>query len=66
MGWRARLRRAWGAIMLASASAAGHVVRAAPGTVGALLMSYGLWSAWPPLGFLAAGVFLLLMDRRMP
>lgn len=48
-----------------SARAAGHVLRVAPGVLGAVLVSYALWLAWQPLGYAAAGVFLLLADRRI-
>lgn len=57
-GWRAAAGRA--------AEAAGVGVRAGPGLVGALFVSYGLWLAWAPLGFVAMGGFLLMADRRMP
>jgi hypothetical protein len=36
--------------------------QALPGLTGVMLVSYGAWLAWPPAGFLAAGV-LLLADR---
>lgn len=49
-----------------AAHGAGYALRVAPGTLGALLVSYGLWLAWEPLGYAAAGVFLLVADRRMP
>ncbi|MGJ3223769.1 hypothetical protein ACQEUV_33080 [Micromonospora aurantiaca (nom. illeg.)] len=45
---------------------AGRATRSLPGVAGALLASYGLWLAWPPLGFIAAGLFLLAIDRRVP
>lgn len=36
--------------------------QALPGLVGVALVFYGAWLAWPPAGFLAAGV-LVLADR---
>jgi hypothetical protein len=45
---------------------AGALARSGPGALGALLVSYGAHLAWHPLGFIAAGVFLLLLDRRVP
>ncbi|TLQ45764.1 hypothetical protein [Streptomyces marianii] len=45
---------------------AGMTARVLPGVGGAALVSYGLWLAWQPLGFVTAGAFLLLLDRRMP
>jgi hypothetical protein len=36
--------------------------QALPGLAGVVLVSYGAWLAWPPAGFLAAGL-LLLADR---
>lgn len=35
---------------------------ALPGLIAVGLVSYGAWLAWPPAGFIAAGV-LLLADR---
>lgn len=43
----------------------GSAMRTLPGVAGALLVSYGLYLAWLPLGFIAAGAFLLLIDRRV-
>jgi hypothetical protein len=55
----ARLR----AVLLALAPAAGVAVRylaaAAPAGVGVLLLSYGVWLAYRPAGFIVAGVVLL-------
>lgn len=48
-----------------AAEAAGLCLRAVPGVLGPLLVAYGLWLAWPPLGFAAAGAALLLADRRL-
>lgn len=38
----------------------------APGVSGAVLVSVGLGLVWFPLGLVAAGGFLLLLDRRVP
>lgn len=59
---RDRLRTAAGA----AAQAAGLCLRHLPGIGGPLLVSYGLWIAWAPLGFVALGAFLLMADRRIP
>lgn len=40
--------------------------RTVPGVAGASLVSYGLFDAWHPLGWIAAGGFLLILDRRVP
>ncbi|MER6834256.1 hypothetical protein ABT320_09690 [Streptomyces cellulosae] len=56
----------WQAAVGRAAGAAGHAARVGPGLAGALLVAYGLWLAWAPLGFVAGGTFLLLADRRMP
>jgi hypothetical protein len=48
------------------AERSGLMLRTLPGAAGALLVSYGLYRAWLPLGFIAAGGFLLLIDRRVP
>lgn len=39
-------------------------VRLAPGVGGAVLVTVGAWMAWPPAGVVAAGVFLLMVDRQ--
>jgi hypothetical protein len=41
-----------------------RVGRTVPGVAGASLVSYGLYDAWHPLGWIAAGAFLLILDRR--
>lgn len=43
----------------------GGLMRSGPGYGGALLVSIGGWQIYRPLGFILAGVFLLLLDRRM-
>jgi energy-converting hydrogenase Eha subunit G len=48
------------------AERSGRILRTVPGVLGALLVSYGLFLAWLPLGVIAAGGFLLLVDRRVP
>lgn len=35
-----------------------------PGVAGAVLVVAGLYVAWPPLGLIAAGAFLLVFDER--
>ncbi|MFA5712534.1 hypothetical protein [Mycolicibacterium sp.] len=64
-------RRRGAAVVGALAAAAGHVARVArkvavnlPGVAGAGLISFGAWLAWAPAGFIVAGLFLLLLDRR--
>lgn len=59
-------------VTLRLAAAAGYVARcatkygaSAPGVGGAGCVVYGLGSAWAPLGWLAAGGFLLMLDRRL-
>ena len=68
---RPRARR-WPRVAGALAAAAGHVLRGVslaaprlPGPAGAVLVSVGLGLAWLPLGVVAAGAFLLLLDRRV-
>jgi hypothetical protein len=36
-----------------------------PGLVGPLVVVYGFWLAWPPLGFIVAGVILIAADLRI-
>lgn len=61
-----RLRRWWQAATGAAAAGAGTGLRLGPGVLGPLLVSYGLWLAWAPLGFVAMGAFLIAVDRRIP
>lgn len=61
----ARTKRRLGGLVLAAATAAGYVARITPGIAGPVAISAAGWMAWPPLGVLAAGVFLLLADRRV-
>lgn len=70
---RARRRRRldWARPLAALAAGVGHVLRAvrvaavhAPGVAAPVVMAYGLWMLAPWLGVVAAGVFLLLLDRR--
>lgn len=65
-----RIRAAAGAAAGWAAVAAGRLVgglaRGLPGVAGPLLVAYGLWLAWVPLGFIAGGVLLLAVDRRVP
>lgn len=70
---RRRRRLSFAPVVGAVAAAAGHVLRgvrrvalAVPGVAGAGLVAFGAWLAWPPVGFVVAGVFLLLLDRRAP
>jgi len=53
------------------ASVAGHLVRlvrrlsgSLVGALGVALVSFGLWLAWAPLGFVGLGAFLILIDWR--
>jgi hypothetical protein len=40
-------------------------LRSAPGLGGAALVSFAGWDVFHPAGFALAGVFLLLIDRRL-
>jgi hypothetical protein len=55
--------RRWRALRVRLAGAAGLAVGALwrwlPGLAGLGLVSYGAWLAWPPAGFLVAGVLVL-------
>lgn len=59
---RARLN----ALVLRGATAAGSLVRTLPGVLGAGAICIGLGLIYTPLALLAAGVFLLIIDRRVP
>lgn len=58
------VRRA-GAVVRVAPEWAGQVLRSVPGIVGAGLVAYGLGLVYWPLLFLAAGGFLLALDRRL-
>lgn len=65
--------RRWPKVAGALAAGAGHALRVVralgvrvPGVAGAVLVAVGLGLAWLPLGVVAAGAFLLLIDRRVP
>lgn len=38
------------------------LIAATIAVAGCALLAYGLWLAWPPLGFITAGVLLLATD----
>jgi hypothetical protein len=61
-----RVRKVPSAVLGFLADRSGSALRSVPGLGGAALVSYGLFDAWHPLGFIAAGGFLLLIDRRVP
>lgn len=63
---RPRLDSAAGGLAALTGAAVRQVGRGLPGVAGPLLICYGLWQAWTPLGFIVAGGFLLLVDRRVP
>lgn len=69
-GLAARLRPRWDALTVKVAEAAGvglrQLGRTFPGVAGPLLVCYGLYDLFHPLGFIAAGGFLLVLDRRVP
>lgn len=43
-----------------------EVPRTLPGAVGAAAICYGLGLVYTPLAFIAAGVFLIILDWRIP
>jgi hypothetical protein len=65
-----RLLAAWRALILSAAGVAGHAagltLRFGPGLTGAALVSVGVGLAYLPAGLVAAGAFLLLLDRKAP
>lgn len=66
----ARLRPRWDATVAGAAELIGtalrQVGRGLPGVAGPLLVCYGIFLMYRPLAFIAAGAFLLLLDRRVP
>lgn len=65
----ARLRPRWDLAVARLATGAGvlfgRIGRGLPGVGGPLLVSAGLWMAWPPLGLIFAGLALWALDRRV-
>jgi hypothetical protein len=65
----ARLRPRWDAALGTAADVTGALVRnvgrGLPGVAGPLLIAYGLYEVYRPLGAITLGVFLLLLDRRV-
>lgn len=65
--WRRRvwlgLAGALGTLLGMLLTGSREVARIIPGVLGALLVSYGLFEAWRPLGLVAAGLFLIAADR---
>ncbi|MFF3643385.1 hypothetical protein [Streptomyces sp. NPDC002564] len=53
--WQAR----WAGVAGAVGLAVGALGRALPGLAGLGLVAYGAWLAWPPAGFVAAGLLIL-------
>lgn len=66
----ARLRPRWESAVGVLADLAGTAVRQVgrglPGVAGPLLVAYGFHEIYSPLGWIVAGGFLLLLDRRVP
>jgi hypothetical protein len=70
--WRTRGNRAWlglataiGAFIGVLLGLAPRVARGGLTLAGPLLLVYGLYLAWHPLGFIAGGLFLLWADRNI-
>lgn len=49
-----------GKVLKATLSAAPAIARDALGLLGALLLAYGAWMAWPPAGFIVGGVMAIM------
>lgn len=64
----ARMRRTWASAVGSAAAATGRAVgvvgRTVPGVAGPLLIAYGAYEVYEPLGFIVIGGFLLVLDRR--
>lgn len=60
------MRKRLAALLERVAAPAGTAARTVPGVLGAVLVCVGAGLIYTPLAFLAAGVFLLLVDRRIP
>lgn len=43
----------------------GTAVRSVPGAAGALLISGGVYEIYRPAGIIAAGLFLITLDRQL-
>lgn len=62
---RSRSQAALGRLAELAGVAVRQIGRGLPGIAGPLLICWGLGLAWLPLGLIAAGTFLLLLDRRV-
>jgi hypothetical protein len=51
--------------MLKVAAWAGAAVRSVPGAAGALLISGGIYEIYRPAGIIAAGLFLIALDKQL-
>lgn len=51
--------------LLKAAAWAGTAVRSVPGAAGALLISGGIYEIYQPAGWIAAGLFLIALDRTL-
>lgn len=62
----ARIRKASEVAVVKAADIAGHMVRSVPALVGAGCVAWGLAEIYSPLGWIAAGVALILVDKKVP
>lgn len=57
-------------VLVRLAAPAGIAARVAPrflpGVLGAALVTAGVWAVYYPAGLVTAGVFLLILDRKVP
>ena len=56
----------WARFAVFAASLAGWSVRSAPGVLGVGLLCFGAGMIYRPAGLIVGGLFLLLLDKRMP
>lgn len=63
---RPRLTEVAGKAAEVTGAAVGRVGRSVPGVAGPLAIAYGCHEIYSPLGWIVAGGFLLLLDRRVP
>lgn len=61
-----RYRPALGRLAERAGRFTGSLIRTVPGAGGALLVAFGAGMVYRPLLFIVGGLFLLLLDRRVP
>lgn len=62
----ARIRKTSEVALVKGADLAGHAVRSVPALIGTGCVAWGLAEIYSPLGWITAGVALILIDKKVP